>query len=113
MEHKMKLWAEPFNKIKSGKKDIELRLNDLKRQLIKKGDYIIFTNNQTMESVRCEVVELFYYQTFEELYDKFDKTRLGYEEDEIVSPKDMEKFYLKDEISKYGVVGIQIKIVNE
>ena len=111
MEHKMKLWSDPYNKIKLGKKDIELRLNDYKRQLIQKGDFIIFTNNQTKEEIRCEVIDLFYYKSFEELYMNFDKTRLGYDENEIASYKDMEKFYLKDEMNKYGVVGIQIKVI--
>ena len=34
MKHEMKLNVEPFDKIKNGKKTIELRLNDEKRQLI-------------------------------------------------------------------------------
>lgn len=111
MEHKMKLWHDPFMKIKLQKKDIELRLNDLKRQMIKKGDFIIFTDNQTKEEVKCEVIDLFYYDSFKELFDAFDKSRFGYEIDEEASYKDMEKFYLRDEIEKYGVVGIEIKVV--
>ena len=42
--HEMKLHSSPFEMIKSGKKTIELRLYDEKRQLIKEGDIIIFTN---------------------------------------------------------------------
>ena len=34
----MKLWPNPFRKIKEGIKTIELRLNDEKRQLIKIND---------------------------------------------------------------------------
>ena len=111
MEHKMKLWTDPFNKIKEGKKDIELRLNDNKRQLIKKGDFIIFINTRTQEEIKCEVIDLFRYNSFEELYQHFDKSRLGYEEDENASYKDMYKFYIKEEISKYGVLGIQIRVI--
>jgi ASC-1-like (ASCH) protein len=47
MKHEMKLNVEPFNKIKSGKKTIELRLNDEKRQLVKIKDLIEFTNRET------------------------------------------------------------------
>lgn len=112
MEHRMKLWNEPFNKIKYGKKDIELRLNDQKRQLIKIGDTIVFINNQTKEEFRCLVINLYYYKSFKELYNIFDKTRLGYENNEEPTYKDMEKYYLKEEINKYGVVGIEIKKLN-
>lgn len=109
MEHRMKLWNDPFNTIKHDKKDIELRLNDAKRQLIKVGDTIIFTNNITKEEIKCEVVNLHHYETFKELYNLFDKKRLGYEENEEASYLDMEKFYLEEEIKKFGVLGIEIK----
>ena len=109
MEHRMKLWNDPFNTIKYDKKDIELRLNDAKRQLIKVGDTIIFTNNITKEEIKCEVVNLHHYETFKELYNHFDKKRLGYEENEEASYLDMEKFYLEEEIKKFGVLGIEIK----
>lgn len=39
----MKLKDDPFNKIASGRKTIELRLYDKKRQAIKVGDRIEFT----------------------------------------------------------------------
>ena len=45
MKHKamnMKLNKEPFEKIKSGEKTIELRLYDEKRRKIKAGDTICF-----------------------------------------------------------------------
>ena len=111
MIHRMKLWNNPFLNIKYGKKDIELRLNDAKRQLIKKGDTIVFINNQSLEEINCLVVDLHYYQTFKKLYENFNKERLGYLENEEANYKDMEKFYLKDEIRQYGVVGIEIKVI--
>ena len=48
----MKLNASPFEMIKSGVKSIELRLYDEKRQKIKIGDTIIFTNTLTGEKIR-------------------------------------------------------------
>lgn len=36
---------------------------------------------------------------------------MGYDEKDIVSYKDMEKFYFKSEQQKYGVVGIKIKLL--
>lgn len=67
----MKLHPEPFVSIKSGQKDIEMRLYDDRRKGIKIGDIIIFTNNQTKEQLSVEVVNLFRFNTFEELYKKF------------------------------------------
>lgn len=46
MEHVMKLRPNPFSKIKSGQKTIELRLYDEKRQLISVGDVICFVNTK-------------------------------------------------------------------
>ena len=42
MIHEMKLNKEPFEKIRDGKKTIELRLNDEKRQRVRVGDSIVF-----------------------------------------------------------------------
>lgn len=33
---------------------------------------------------------------------------MGYNEDEIANPKDMEKYYSNDEQMKYGVLAIEI-----
>ena len=38
---------------------------------------------------------------------------LGYDKDEIASPKDMEKYYSKQEQDKYGVLGIEMKVIKE
>ena len=44
---------------------------------------------------------------------RFDKIAMGYDRDDIVNPKDMEKYYLKDEQDKYGVIGIEIKVIED
>ena len=106
----MNLHPEPFDSIKSGHKDIEMRLFDDRRKGIKIGDTIVFTNNVTQEKLYVEVVNLYQFNNFEELYQHFDKTRLGYSETEIANPRDMEKYYSKDNILRYGVLGIEIKL---
>ena len=111
MKHEMKLNNEPYNKIKNGTKTIELRLNDEKRQLLKINDLIEFTNRETQEKMLVEVEDLYYYPSFEELYEHFDKVSLGYEENEVANPKDMEKYYSKEEQDKYGVLGIKIRLL--
>lgn len=110
MKHEMRLNDEPFNLIKNGTKTIELRLNDEKRQLLKIKDLIEFTNRKTEEKLLTEIINLHHYNSFEELYKYFDKEAIGYNENEIVDPKDMEEYYPKEEQEKYGVVGIEIKM---
>ncbi len=109
MEHRMKLKNKPFELIKSGKKKQELRLYDEKRKLIEVGDTIIFTNIETQEELKVEVMYLHLYANFKDLYNDFDKQELGYEKDEECSYKDMEEYYSKEEQEKYGVVAIEIQ----
>ena len=110
MEHKMKLQDGPFKAIKDGLKTIELRLYDEKRKLVKIGDTIEFTNVLNNEKINAQVTNLHLYPSFEELYKHFDKISLGYNEEDVASYKDMELYYSKEEQSKYGVVGIEIKL---
>lgn len=109
MKHEMKLNNEPFECIKNGTKTIELRLNDEKRKLLTVGDYIEFTNRVTNEKLLVEVIDLFKYNSFEELYKHFNKIEMGYSINEEANPKDMENYYSKEEQEKYGALGIKIK----
>lgn len=109
MKHEMNLNNEPYINIKNGIKKIELRLNDEKRQLLKIKDLIEFTNRKTLEKMLVEIENLYHYSSFEELYKHFDKVSMGYREDEIADPRDMEKYYSKEEQEKYGVLGIEIR----
>ena len=89
----------------------EMRLNDEKRSLIKEGDIIEFENRITKEKLKTKVIKLYKFDNFEELYKHFDKISLGYAEDEIADPKDMEQYYPQDKQEKYGVLGIEIKVL--
>jgi len=111
MIHELRLHNEPFELIKNGSKTIELRLYDEKRKLIKEDDIIEFTNRVTGEKLRTKVIQLHLYDTFEELYNNFDNVSLGYKENGVKDPKDMEVYYSKEEQCKYGVVGIEIKLI--
>lgn len=111
MIHNMKLNESPFGKIKAGTKTIELRLYDEKRRKVKVGDTIEFTSLENGEKVRAEVLALHIYSSFEELYNNLDKTLYGYKADEVARYTDMEKYYSPTEIEKYGVVGIEIKLI--
>ena len=77
--------------------------------LLKIKDLIEFTNAETLEKIITEIEDLYKYPSFEELYKHFDKLSLGYSNDEIADPKDMEKYYSKEKQKKYGVLGIKVK----
>lgn len=65
MEHQMKLFEESFEPIKSGKKVIEIRLNDEKRQAIKIGDESKFLKLPACEeALRVKVLGLSQYCSF-------------------------------------------------
>lgn len=108
MEHKMKLNNGPFNMIKNGTKDIEMRLYDEKRRKIKIGDNIEFTNITSGETINYIVKNLHIYNSFEKIYQKFSKERLGYLSNEEAKYTDMEQYYSQSDIEKYGVVGIEL-----
>lgn len=111
MIHEMKLNNEPFTLIKAGTKVIEMRLNDEKRRKIKIGDKIEFTSRDSGEKIMTEVINLHNYQSFAELYKHFNKKVLGYSDNEAADSADMNKYYSKEEQDKYGVLGIEIKLV--
>lgn len=111
MKHKMKLNHEPFVKIKSKTKTIEMRLLDEKRLKISVGDEITFVDNSTKEAISCKVTSLFKYKSFDELYANHDKISIGYSEGDIANPNDMLAYYSAEQIEKYGVVGIELKVL--
>lgn len=113
MKYKMNLNNGPFNRIKDGTKTIGMHLNDDKRQLLKEKDLIEFTNRKTLETIVVEIDALYKYSNFEELYKNFDKISIGYYEDDIADPKDMEQHYSKEEQNKYGVMGIKIRVLTD
>lgn len=113
MKHEMRLHNVPFELIKKGTKNVELRLYDEKRRLLKVGDIIEFINRTTSETIIVEVLELCIYKSFEELYKHFDKIAMGYSKDAIVDYRDMEIYYSKEEQENFGVVAIKIKLLNK
>ena len=109
----MKLKPAPFEMIKSGQKTIELRLYDEKRRLIKIGDEIIFTNTATEKTIHTQVLKLHRFDSFAELYKTLPLLKCGYTSENVGSatPADMEQYYSVYEQNKYGVIGIEIKVL--
>ena len=114
MRYQMKLRSQPFEKIRSGRKKYELRLYDEKRQRIKVGDEIEFScADAEKEPFVVAVTGLHLFKNFEELYAALPLLQCGYTEENVdkASPNDMNRYYSVEEQAKYGVVGIEIKLI--
>ena len=111
MIHEMRLNNEPFNKIKEGTKTVELRLLDEKRKTLRVGDKIIFTNRTNNEKIDVLVTNLFKADSFAPIYEKYSIVAIGYNEEDDSKPEDMEEYYSKEEIKKYGCIAIEIEKV--
>jgi len=110
----MRLGEEVFEKIKAGKKNIELRLLDEKRKVLKVGDMIEFAKRPTLhEKLQVKILELKTYKTFAEVYDNYDLKDLGYEEglskEEFIEK--MYNHYNEDEIDDYEILVISIECI--
>ncbi|MBF1002943.1 MAG: ASCH domain-containing protein [Candidatus Nanogingivalaceae bacterium] len=109
MTHKMNLQDKYFDFIKNGTKRIELRLNDEKRQQIKIGDSIEFSNEK--DKFIAKVIGLLEYQDFKTLFNDFgieilaDKTMTKEELLGVLS-----EFYTPEKQEKFGVLGIRVEL---
>ena len=111
MIHEMRLDPKPFELIKSGKKTVELRLYDEKRQRLNKGDDIIFINNaDEIEKIAVTVKDLHIYTSFSELFTVIDPELCGYAQGTTVETAviEMRKYYSEELESSYGVIGIKL-----
>ncbi|MFA5736842.1 MAG: ASCH domain-containing protein [Candidatus Paceibacterota bacterium] len=110
-QHQMKLATEPYNNIATGKKVIESRLFDEKRQQIAIGDQIVFSENDNPEnSVTTTVKGLLRYQTFKELFADHDPALFGEKSRDFLLTQ-IKQFYPDEDEQKYGVVGIRLELL--
>lgn len=110
MLHKMKLLERPFNDIKNGVKPVEFRLYDEKRSKVKIGDKIEFSKLPDLEEkLVVDVTNLYRSDNFYNLF-----ISLGYSEDDAIDKSErMTSIYSKEDENKYGVLGIEIKRIDE
>ena len=112
--HEMSLRESPYRAIESGDKTVELRLFDPKRQSLRVGDEIRFSLVGGEESVTAEVVGLHYFPSFAALYEAMipvvGAVGLGYSDGDTPDPADMLEYYSEDAITRFGVVGIEIRL---
>ncbi len=110
MIHYMNLVPSAFVKIADGSKTIELRLNDEKRQRINVEDTVVFRCSSTKDIITAQVSGLHKFSDFEELYKALPPEKCGYTvaELDIAHYTDMEQYYTKEQIEKYGALGIEL-----
>lgn len=108
MIHGMNLTDSAWCAIVYGEKDIEMRLCDEKRARLRVGDVIEFTNRDSGKVFSARVVALHRFADFSGLYAAFAKERLGYLPSEEAHPCDMEMYYSREDIEKYGALGIEL-----
>ncbi|MBE6647969.1 MAG: ASCH domain-containing protein [Ruminococcaceae bacterium] len=110
--HYMNLNKEPYDMIESGRKKVELRLYDEKRQQIKINDIIEFKCIDSEDKkIVVLVSDIKIYPTFKELYENFSMEDIGYSDDEIdnAKPEDMEEYYPIEKQKEYSVVAISFE----
>lgn len=107
----MKLAIAPFEKITSGKKNIESRLYDEKRQKLNVGDQIEFIcKDDSSKKVLTKVRAIYIYNSFKELFSDFPSEKFGgNSKEELI--EEVNKFYSKEEQQKYNAVGIKIELI--
>ncbi len=95
----MRLHNEPFLKIMSGQKKVEVRLYDEKRRGIHTGDTLEFTSrsNPTQKLMK-QVAAIHTFPTFEALFIVYPAERT-----------DVYQYYTKEDEQQYGAVAIEFE----
>ena len=107
----MHLLPAPFEQIKSGKKQIEIRLYDEKRRKICVGDSIVFSKlPDKTEQLTTVVTDLSCFPTFQILLKAFPAEQFGFENvtlEEML--REIHEIYSWEREQQWGVLGIHIK----
>lgn len=88
MEYKYIIFNDVYDWIKSGKKDVEVRLLTAKSVAINTDDIIIFTNReQEGKYIKVKVLQTKLYNSIDELVDDYSPERImpNYNKEEIKS----------------------------
>ncbi len=107
----MSLRPEYYEMVKSGEKDIELRLYDEKRRRMHNGDIILIYNAQNRNDyIRAKIMRLHIAKSFADLATKISMSRTGFASLNALMSA-ISKFYDAEMESKYGIVGIELEVI--
>lgn len=109
----MHLNNEPFQLMKNEVKTIEVRLNDEKRQEIKSGDYIVFKNINTEETLKVQVKEIVVFSSFQSLMNQYTNEKIGAKTDDQLSQKlaAIYQIYSQTDELNYGALAIKVALI--
>ena len=109
----MHLNNEPFQLMKNEVKTIEVRLNDEKRQEIKSGDYIVFKNLTTEETLKVQVKEIVVFSSFQSLLNQYTNEEVGAKADDQLSQKlaAIYQIYSQTDELNYGALAIKVALI--
>ena len=110
--HYMSLLKSPFERMQSGQKTVEIRLNDPKRQRLKLGDKIIFSKLDDLEQkLQAKVVKLLKFRTFAELLEQVPMQKFGYapEHDKTLMLNSIYTIYSKQQEQEHGILAIELE----
>lgn len=110
----MNLYSKYFDKIKAGKKKIELRLYDEKRKAVRLGDTILIHRlPKKEEAVSVKVIGISLFKSFNEVYSAFPPSFFDHPTD-ITVKEQIEKerqYYTEEREQKNGVVAFHIRLI--
>lgn len=105
----MKLSDVPFAMIADGRKTIESRLFDDKRQKVQLGDELIFSHlDDSSRTVHTKVVGLLRYANFSDMFSYNDPRKFGGRSADELTEQILAYYSVEDQ-EKYGVLGIEIE----
>lgn len=109
----MGLNEEPFYSMKSGRKTVEVRLNDEKRRKLRIGDRITFTILPYKNKTLCvEIIELRRYRTFEEMYKDIPYSCFDTKNESIdLMIEQTYRIYSQEQEKEWGTLAITIKLL--
>ena len=109
----MKLDAQFFDQVKSGKKIYEVRLYDEKRQKIGIGDNIIFKKQpELIDGVVVRVVDVKRFDTFEQMAQTLSLSSVGFDNKNAGQvSRFYRSIYSREDEKKFGVVAFKIELV--
>ena len=108
----MSLRPEYYEMVRLGEKDIELRLYDEKRRRMRNGDMLLIYNAQNRNDyIRAKIVRLHIARSFADLATKISMPRTGFASLNALMSA-ISKFYDAEIESKYGIVGIELEIID-
>ena len=111
MEYQMGLQKKYFNDMKYNTKKVELRINDEKRQKLKIGDIIDFKlEPKRNDIIKTRIVNVTKYANFIEAVDSIPTLYLTSDSKESYL-RDLNHYYNNIEQAKYGVLAIEIEVV--